>query len=520
MTQTPPTGLPNLRLLVAIASFGDRNLEFLRKSIHQYYSLPIHTDVVVLSNAPKQLDSRVKVLLGLPSRDPWSLPFAHKKLFADSLDRYDLFAYSEDDMEVTFANILAFLQLTPELRSDEIAGFLRFEIDHAGRMFLPDVHASFHWKVTSVARRGPHTIAEFSNEHAAFYLLTRSQLQKAIASGGFIREPHEGRYDLLCSAATDPYTSCGFRKVICISAIRDFLIHHMPNRYANQIGISFELLEEQLQALFAIRDGRHPVTELCNVEPRVLQNQWSKSFYEPTRTDLVDLVPKHARSVLSIGCGWGATEETLIRRGHSVAALPLDSVIGAVAERRGIEVIYASLDEGLRLVEQRKFDAILVNCLLPLLEEPFAILGRCCRLLKSKGVIVVANPNFDYLPYLFRRLVRNRGYQHLRQFSQAGIHLLSAIDVEHCLEKAGLVFSHLLWQDERTDLVLSGAVSPPKGVKGIFRRFWQSLKQTGLEFDCRLCQTDNQNKRSPLQARWTLARLLARNWVLRAMRPE
>ena len=365
MSQTLPPGLQNLRLLVAIASYGDRNLAFLRNSIHQYYSMPIHTDVVVLSDGPKQLDSRVKVQVGLPSSNPWSLPFAHKKLFADSLDRYDLFAYSEDDMEVTFANILGFLHLTPELRSDEIAGFLRFETDHAGRMFLPDVHASFHWKASTVAQRGSHTIAEFSNEHAAFYLLTRSQLQTAIASGGFIREPHEGRYDLLCSAATDPYTSCGFRKVICISEIRDFLIHHMPNRYVNHIGISFELLEEQLQTLFAIRDGRHPVTELCNVEPKVLQNQWSKSFYEPTRTDLVDLVPESAQSVLSIGCGCGATEEALIRLGRSVTALPLDSVIGSVAERRGVEVIYASLDDGLQLLERRQFDVILVNHVTP-----------------------------------------------------------------------------------------------------------------------------------------------------------
>src|SRR5437016_666058 len=109
-----------LRLLVAIASFGEKNLDLLKRIIAKYQGMDLDVDVVVLSNAPKNLGPKVKVLVGLPAKNPWSLPFAHKPLFAEKVNDYDLFAYSEDDMEVTEQNIKAFLRATRELASDEI----------------------------------------------------------------------------------------------------------------------------------------------------------------------------------------------------------------------------------------------------------------------------------------------------------------------------------------------------------------------------------------------------------------
>ena len=71
-------------LLVGIASYGEKNLHYLRKIIGIYQDLPYDVDIVVFSEAPKELDSRVKVVVGLPSRNSWSLPFAHKRYFAEN----------------------------------------------------------------------------------------------------------------------------------------------------------------------------------------------------------------------------------------------------------------------------------------------------------------------------------------------------------------------------------------------------------------------------------------------------
>ena len=86
------------RLLVAIASFGEKNLAFLKRIIRNYQDLPMAVEVVVFSDQPKDLGQDVKVMVGLPTENPWSLPFAHKNYFARNIDHYDLFIYSEDDM--------------------------------------------------------------------------------------------------------------------------------------------------------------------------------------------------------------------------------------------------------------------------------------------------------------------------------------------------------------------------------------------------------------------------------------
>jgi len=427
----------NVRLLVAIASYGSKNLSFLKRIIQRYHELPMDVDVIVLSEAPKDLGPKVKVMVGLPSGNPWSLPFGHKPLFAQNVDAYDLFIYSEDDMEVTEKNIQAFLRITPELEPDEIAGFLRYELDESGNYSLPEVHGPFHWKPESVRRRGNHTIAEFSNEHAAFYLLTRNQLRKAIASGGFLGEPYEGRYDMLCCAATDPYTKCGMRKVICVSALEDFLIHHVPNRYVGQLGIPLSAFKEQVQTLTEICQGIHPVSNLCETESRLQRGKWSKSFYEKPCKEVLEMVPRNAPTILSIGSGSGATESNLKQRGAKITVFPLDSVFGAASARLGVEVIYGSMEECFNQLGERKFDCILITDLLHLLPNPWQVLDQCCRLAGQTGTLVISGPNFHTLKILSKR-ARNVGdYRKLSSFAQSGIRTLTARAIARHLARAG-----------------------------------------------------------------------------------
>jgi SAM-dependent methyltransferase len=434
-----------MRLLVAIASYGEKNIDFLKSIIRRYKSMPMDVDVVVLSEAPKHLGPEVEVVVGLPSRNPWSLPFAHKKIFADRVDQYDLFAYSEDDMEVTEANIYAFLDATAALEPEEIAGHVQYEIDSDGTWTLPAVHGPHHWKVDSVRRRGDFTVAEFTNVHAAFYILTQAQLRRAIASGGFLRDPYEGRYDMLCTAATDPYTCCGFRKVICVSALDKFLIHHLPNRYAGRVGLRLSEFEAQIQILMAILDGRHPATVLCDTQSRMLHGKWSKLFYEDPTEEVLSIVPETAQSILSVGCGSGATEGRLKERGAEIYALPLDSVIGAVAERRGINVVYGTLRESLRTFDGQKFDCVLLTNFLHLLPDPWSALEHCARLVRLGGALVVAGPNFELLPALAKRFWGWGDYRKLRSFAESGISVVGSRRLKNELRRAGLRIGALRW---------------------------------------------------------------------------
>lgn len=437
-----------LRLLVAIASFGEKNLEFLKKIIHRYQSMAMDVDVVVLSNTPKDLGPKVRVIVGLPSKNPWSLPFGHKALFAENVERYDLFAYSEDDMDVTEKNIQAFLRVTPELESREIAGYLRYEIGQSGVWSLPEVHAAFHWKPESIARRNGYTIGEFTNEHAAFYLLTQAQLREAIASGGFLRGPCEGRYDMLCTAATDPYINCGFRKVICVSALEDFLIHHVSNRYVGQLGLSLSSFQEQIKTIVDIGGKAHPASALCKTESKLLHGRWSKSYYEKPSEELLELLPKSAKSVLSIGCGSGETEVQLKKRGIEVTAIPLDSIIGAATARLGINVVYGKLDECFANLDGRQFDCVLMTNLLHLLPNPKAVLERCSRFVPEGGTLVIGGPNFGRLPVLIKRIFGVGDYGKLRSFDESGISVCGPQAFKKHIERNGLRVEPIKWMHQ------------------------------------------------------------------------
>src|SRR5208283_4799703 len=116
----------------------------------------------------------------------WCLPFAHKQIFADRLNTYDLFIYSEDDTLITEKNICAFLRVSAALPADEIPGFLRFEQTEDGSINYPEIHGHFHWDPQTVRSRSKYTLAFFTNEHSACYILTREQLRRAIASKGYL----------------------------------------------------------------------------------------------------------------------------------------------------------------------------------------------------------------------------------------------------------------------------------------------------------------------------------------------
>ncbi len=168
-----------LSALVALASYGTSNDRYLEELIREYRSMSFDIDLVVVSNIDKSALG-VECHVGVPNKDPWSLPFAHKKLFAERADKYDLFIYSEDDMLITEKNLRAFLDVTAALQRDEIAGFLRIEKGANGEENYPDIHDNFHWDPTSVRSRGRYTLAHLTNEHAACYVLTQAQLRMAI----------------------------------------------------------------------------------------------------------------------------------------------------------------------------------------------------------------------------------------------------------------------------------------------------------------------------------------------------
>ncbi len=176
-----------MKALVTIANYGTGNDKYLARVLDEYRRMEMNVHIVVTSNVPKDLGKDVEVIVGLPTKNPRSLPFAHKQIFADRKNNYDLFIYVEDDILISQRNIDSFLSVTEILPPTEYAGLFRTETDSAGKVYFPDVHRQYHWDAGSVCRRGGRTFAFFTNEHSGCYVLTRDQLGPGYCFGGISR---------------------------------------------------------------------------------------------------------------------------------------------------------------------------------------------------------------------------------------------------------------------------------------------------------------------------------------------
>ena len=444
-----------LKLLVVIVSHGTGNDRYLAKVVQEYSSMAFDVDIVVLSNINKAVAPNVDLrVVDLRGRDPWSLPFSHKDVLAEKLNEYDLFIYTEDDILITEANIRAFLRLCPTLSERELPGFLRFEQGANGQRNYPDIHSCFHWDPQSVRGAAPGSVvAQFTNEHAGCYLLTQHQLKQCIDSGGFLVSPHCGRYGLPETAATDPYTQCGFHKVICISQIDDFLVHHMPNRYVgSDMGVDEPELRRQVRSMLKVAQaGRCPVS-LLNTESKLGLTAFSKSYYEPASREMLSLVPRSAHTVLSLGTGAGALETSLADKGLRVTAVPLDEIIAGGVSRAQIELVTGELDAVLRELAGRRFDCVVLSNILHLVPNPTTLLCRIRGLLTPDAVVLLSIPNMHSLAVTKRRIFADKRLRGLAHFNQSAVHLTSYRTVRRWIARSGMRLEHAVH-------VLSGRAS-------------------------------------------------------------
>jgi 2-polyprenyl-3-methyl-5-hydroxy-6-metoxy-1,4-benzoquinol methylase len=429
-----------LRVLVVIASHGFANDRHLARLIDEYGKMSFSVHVVVLSNVQRRIHPNVEVVVGAPCSDPHSLPFGHKAIFRNRSSEYDLFIYTEDDILITETNVEAFLRVSTALPGTELPGMIRFEKDAEGALFYPDVHRAYRWDIQSVRSRGDYTLAFFTNEHSGCYMLTRDQLRRAIASGGFLAGPRRTKYDMLETAATDIYTQCGLEKLIPISHLEDFLVHHLPNKYVGWMGVDDRHFSDQVQALLNIARRGRAQRPFLAVKSQAETVEFGKDYYESARMDLIHCIPEHAKTILSIGCGSGTTEMRLAEGGHRVVVLPADSVVSASIFGPNIQVINDDLEGLRRALGDKKVDCIVISDVLQLVESPCSVLSALTDVLARNGVLIVAVPKRTRLLKLTRSLRRLR-WEWPSGHPKSGVHFTSRLRVRKWLRNSGFKIS-------------------------------------------------------------------------------
>jgi SAM-dependent methyltransferase len=464
-----------MRVLLAIAHHGTKNRSHLLQVLDVYRNMrSFHVDIVLIVDRPRDLGDDLHYLVGAPTADPWSLPFRHRQLFAERIDDYDLFIYSEDDTLVEERHLDTFVELTRRLPSELVTGFLRYELDEHGHRSYNDLDYGFHFDPTSARLVDGVLVAEHTNPHAAMWMLTREQLRRVVDHPDFLAAPHPGRFDLLVQAACGPYLAGPLQKVIPLSRLDDIGLHHLPNRYIGRTGTSAPDLEQQIGALRDIAEGHLSPAQLLPIDQPRPNVRWDKSYHERPIGDPLLLIRPDSQRILSVGTGNGALEAKYCDRPERIDVIPLDNVVGRVAAARGLRVFEPDLAGVLANLDGQRYDEVLLVNLLQHLPDPVDTLRRLQAVLEDDGRIVVVVPNLRRAR--IRRLLTTdcRWFPGLRG-TTAGIHVTTPRVIRRWAASAGLTIANLSFPTRAgyraappgtgawlsTDIVLALRSAPP-----------------------------------------------------------
>jgi 2-polyprenyl-3-methyl-5-hydroxy-6-metoxy-1,4-benzoquinol methylase len=381
-----------MKILVTIANYGTKNRDFLEEVLSQYRTMRFDVTIVVNTEEPRDLGPDVENIVGHPTEDPRSLPFAHRRVMTERADEFDLFVYSEDDTLITEAHIDAFLRADAVLPEDHVPGFLRFEEHPDGRRSYCSIHSHYYWDPATIQRHGDLLFCAFTNFHAASYILTRDHLRQVLATGRFAPFPHEGRYSMLESAASGPFLSGALHRLICVSLIDEFMLHHMPNQYLGKLGIDRDELDAQLSAIRSLADAP-PHDRLFETTTRLDNDRWDRHAYGSLPDEVAAMLGPTVRSVLTVGAGSGRLEHHLMQRGKDVTAVPLDAVFAAMLRARGLAVTAPAWPVPDAELDGRRYEAVLLLDVLNHVPDPVAFLEQARGLLTPDGTVVARVPN-------------------------------------------------------------------------------------------------------------------------------
>jgi homoserine O-acetyltransferase len=131
------------------------------------------------------------------------------------------------------------------------------------------------------------------------------------------------------------------------------------------------------------------------------------SIFHRQRIDydrLVELIPT-GTSVLDLGCGAGGLLAKLkLRDHHRLLGIELDEPSVVTCAQRGLDVIQADLNHGLRVFADRQFDYVVLSQTLQAMRD---VEGLTKEMLRVGRTCIVSFPNFAY--HRLRQMLAERG---------------------------------------------------------------------------------------------------------------
>lgn len=126
-------------------------------------------------------------------------------------------------------------------------------------------------------------------------------------------------------------------------------------------------------------------------------------YYNLSRPEMMEFVPKDARVILEVGCGQGNFAYALKQRrdDSEVWGIELAESEAAEAAQKLDKVLSGSVESQILELPDRHFDVVIFNDVLEHLLDPYQVLTQLKQKLKPGGIVVSSIPNIRYFRNLF-----------------------------------------------------------------------------------------------------------------------
>jgi len=242
-------------ILLAMAHYGSTNRNYFLSCLREYnsfkkYVLDVHLYLTEELDVSEFSNLKITQHIFDPSIGHY-LTHEHKQLFAENLDLYNYFIYSEDDMLITESHMDAYVGVQLMLSTPFVCGFMRYELrKDSDYKFLIDNHP-----IHSCHRGGNRVVKdnymifsepyfEVYNFHQAFYILPNSLMRFVLNSGRYMENDYHYA-GILEGAASNIFFKCGLIKIIPRNRVSEFIVHHLSDRYANRADLAHIYTTEQ-----------------------------------------------------------------------------------------------------------------------------------------------------------------------------------------------------------------------------------------------------------------------------------
>lgn len=167
------------------------------------------------------------------------------------------------------------------------------------------------------------------------------------------------------------------------------------------------------------------------------------SIFQPRRLDydrIVELIAP-ADSVLDLGCGGGSLLSRLRDRGQKrTVGVELDEMAILSCVQRGLDVVQADLNEGLKLFADEQFDTVVLSQTLQAVKDVEKVMEDLLRVGRRA---VVSFPNFGYrklrqMLYEHGRAPQSTGLLRFKWYNSPNIRFLTIDDFEDFCRERGI----------------------------------------------------------------------------------